>query len=206
MKKHSFFFVAALLMSQLAFAAPKIQQVEPLSWWTNMETPLTLMLHGQDLKDAQVTIQQVVRGKVMRGACHGLEVKGQHNAESPNYLFVDLAVNEPGTYRITLKKGNKRATYDYTINERRAGSRERQSFTAADVIYLIMSDRFVDGDESNNSTKDTREKADKSNVNGRWGGDIQGIINSLDHIAKLGCTAIWPLLWGRKLTRKNGSA
>ena len=192
MKKHSFFFVAALLMSQLAFAAPKIQQVEPLSWWTNMETPLTLMLHGQDLKDAQVTIQQVVRGKVMRGACHGLEVKGQHNAESPNYLFVDLAVNEPGTYRITLKKGNKRATYDYTINERRAGSRERESFTAADVIYLIMSDRFVDGDESNNSTKDTREKADKSNVNGRWGGDIQGIINSLDHIAKLGCTAIWP--------------
>ena len=192
MRKHSFFFAAVLLMSQMAFAAPKIQQVEPLCWWTEMETPLTLMFHGQDLKDAQVSIQQVVRGKAMRGACHGLVVKGQHNAESANYLFVDMAVNEPGTYRITLKKGNKRATYDYTINERRAGSRERQSFTAADVVYLIMSDRFVDGDESNNSTKDTKEKADKSNVNGRWGGDIQGIINSFDHIAKLGCTAIWP--------------
>ena len=185
-------FAAALLLSQWLLAAPKIQQVEPLCWWTEMNTPLTLLFHGQDLADAQVTVQQVTKGKVMRGACLGLVPTGQHNAESPNYLFVDMAVNQPGTYRITLKKGNKKATYDYTIAERRAGSRERQSFTAADVVYLIMSDRFVDGDESNNSTKNTREKADKNNPNGRFGGDIQGIINSFDHIAKLGCTAIWP--------------
>ena len=159
---------------------------------TNMHTPLTLMFHGTDLADAQVNVQQVLNGKVMRGACLGLVPTGQHNAESPNYLFVDMQVNQPGTYRITLKKGNKKATYDYVIAERRAGSRERKSFTTADVVYLIMSDRFVDGDESNNSTKDTREKSDKNNVNGRFGGDIQGIINSFDHISKLGCTAIWP--------------
>ncbi len=191
MKKH-LFFAAVLLMSQMAVAAPKIEQVEPLCWWTNMKTPLTVMFHGQDLKDAQVSIQQVVNGKVMRGECHGLVVRNQHNAESPNYLFVDLGVFQPGTYRITLKKGNKKASYDYTIAERRKGSRERQSFDASDVIYLIMSDRFVDGDATNNSTANTREKADKSNVHGRFGGDIQGIINSFDHIAKLGCTAIWP--------------
>ncbi|MBR0196297.1 MAG: cyclomaltodextrinase N-terminal domain-containing protein [Paludibacteraceae bacterium] len=173
-------------------AAPKIQQVEPLCWWTNMSTPLTLLFHGEDLQDAQVSVQQVSNGKVMRGACQGLIPTAQHNAESPNYLFVDMAVNQPGVYRITLQKGKKKATYDYTIAERRAGSRERKSFDASDVIYLIMSDRFVDGDTTNNSTKDTQEKADKSNVNGRWGGDIQGIINSFDHIAKLGCTAIWP--------------
>ena len=190
--KKSFFFAAVLLMSQMTFAAPKIQQVEPLCWWTNMQTPLTLMFHGQDLQDAQVSVQQIVRGKAMRGACLGLIPTAQHNAESPNYLFVDMTVNQPGTYRITLKKGNKKATYDYVIAERREGSRERQSFTAEDVVYLIMSDRFVDGDPSNNSTANTREKADKNNVNGRWGGDIQGIINSFDHIAKLGCTAIWP--------------
>ena len=176
----------------LAFAAPKIEQVEPLSWWTNMETPLTIMFHGQDLQDAQVSVQQVMKGKAMRGACHGLVPRSQHNAESPNYLFVDFGVFQPGVYRITLKKGNKKASYDYVIAERREGSRDRKSFDASDVVYLIMSDRFVDGDESNNSTKDTREKGDKSNVNGRWGGDIQGIINSFDHIAKLGCTAIWP--------------
>ncbi|MBR2265319.1 MAG: cyclomaltodextrinase N-terminal domain-containing protein, partial [Paludibacteraceae bacterium] len=189
-KTFSLFF--ALLLAGWLTAAPKIQQVEPLCWWTNMHTPLTLMFHGTDLADAQVNVQQVLNGKVMRGACLGLVPTGQHNAESPNYLFVDMQVNQPGTYRITLKKGNKKATYDYVIAERRAGSRERKSFTTADVVYLIMSDRFVDGDESNNSTKDTREKSDKNNVNGRFGGDIQGIINSFDHISKLGCTAIWP--------------
>ena len=185
-------FAAALIASQLVFAAPKIEQVEPLCWWTNMHTPLTLLFHGQDLSDAQVSVQQVVKGKVMRGQCLGLVPTGQHNAESPNYLFVDMQVNDPGTYRITLQKGKKKASYDYVISERREGSRQRNSFDASDVVYLIMSDRFVDGDESNNSTPDTREKADKNNVNGRWGGDIQGIINSFDHIKKLGCTAIWP--------------
>ena len=190
--KKNLFFAAVLLMGQMAFAAPKIQQVEPLSWWTDMQTPLTLLFHGQDLKDAQVSVQQLAKGKVMRGACHGLVPVSQHNAESPNYLFVDFSVSQPGTYRITLKKGNKKATYDYVINERREGSRERRSFDASDVVYLIMSDRFVDGDESNNSTKNTREKSNKADVNSRWGGDIQGIINSFDHISKLGCTAIWP--------------
>ena len=190
--KRNFFFAAVLLMSQLAFAAPKIEQVEPLCWWTDMKMPLTVLFHGQDLSDAQVSVQAVVKGKVQKGECTGLVARSQHNAESPNYLFVDFGVFQPGTYRITLKKGNKKATYDYVIAERRKGSRERRSFDASDVVYLIMSDRFVDGDASNNSTKDTREKADKSNVNGRFGGDIQGIINSFDHIKKLGCTAIWP--------------
>jgi glycosidase len=190
--KKSMLLLCALMATMIANAAPKIEQVEPLCWWTNMHTPLTLLFHGQDLADAQVTVQQIVKGKVMRGNCLGLVPTGQHNAESPNYLFVDMHVNEPGTYRITLKKGKKKASYDYVIAERREGSRQRKSFDASDVVYLIMSDRFVDGDESNNSTKDTQEKADKSNVNGRWGGDIQGIINSFDHIKKLGCTAIWP--------------
>ena len=184
--------VCALAATMIASAAPKIEQVEPLCWWTNMHTPLTILFHGQDLADAQVSVQQIVNGKVMRGNCLGLVPTGQHNAESPNYLFVDMHVNEPGTYRITLQKGKKKASYDYVIAERRDGSRQRKSFDASDVVYLIMSDRFVDGDESNNSTANTREKADKSNVNGRWGGDIQGIINSFDHIKKLGCTAIWP--------------
>ena len=184
--------VCALAATMIASAAPKIEQVEPLSWWTNMHTPLTILFHGQDLADAQVSVQQIVNGKVMRGNCLGLVPTGQHNAESPNYLFVDMHVNEPGTYRITLKKGKKKASYDYVIAERHDGSRQRKSFDASDVVYLIMSDRFVDGDESNNSTANTREKANKADVNGRWGGDIQGIINSFDHIKKLGCTAIWP--------------
>ena len=95
MKKHLFLSVALLAMCQFAIAAPKIQQVEPLCWWTNMATPLTIMFHGEDLSDAQVSVQQIANGKVMRGACHGLVPRSQHNAESPNYLFVDFGVFQP---------------------------------------------------------------------------------------------------------------
>ena len=189
--KHRFLFLALLLCSTL-WAAPKITRVEPLCWWTDMHQPLTLMFYGEDLQDATVSIQELAAGRIMRGQCIGLVPTGQHNAESKNYLFVDMDVRQAGTYRITLRKGNRRATCDYTIYDRREGSRERQSFTSADVVYLIMSDRFVDGDPSNNSTDNTREKADKQNIHGRFGGDIQGIISQLGHISDLGATAIWP--------------
>ena len=189
--KKLFLFVA--LFSAITLSAkPRIDRAEPLCWWTEMNCPLTLLLHGEDLADAQVTINQLHNGRIVKGECLGLQVKGQHNAESPNYLFVDLAVNEPGIYRITLKKGKRTTSVDYTINTRREGSRERQGFNSSDMIYLIMSDRFVDGDESNNTLPTMAEAANKESVHGRFGGDIQGIINSLDHIASLGATAIWP--------------
>lgn len=189
--KHNLFF-CFLCLPLIVLASPKITRVEPLCWWTDMNQPLTLMFYGEDLQDAQVQIQEIAAGKVMRGQCLGLVAKGQHNAESRNYLFVDMDVREAGTYRITLRKGNRHATYNYTIRERREGSRERQSFTTADVVYLIMSDRFVDGDPTNNSTDNTHENADKQNVHGRFGGDIAGIISQFDHIKQLGATAIWP--------------
>ena len=189
--KYRFLFVALLLCSTL-WANPKINRVEPLCWWTDMHQPLTLMFYGEDLQDATVSVQELAAGRVMRGQCIGLVPTAQHNAESKNYLFVDMDVRQAGIYRITLRKGNRRATYDYTIYDRREGSRDRCSFTSADVVYLIMSDRFVDGDPSNNSTDNTREKADKQNIHGRFGGDIQGIISQLGHISALGATAIWP--------------
>ena len=191
-KKVFLLFSVALLSVFTAKATPRIDRAEPLCWWTNMNCPLTLMLHGEDLSDAQVSISPLHNGRVVKGECTGLQVKGQHNAESPNYLFVDLAVNEPGTYRITLKKGKRTTSVDYHIYTRREGSRDRQGFNSSDMIYLIMSDRFVDGDESNNTVDNMAEACNKESVHGRFGGDIQGIINSLDHIAELGATAIWP--------------
>ena len=187
MNKNLLTLAVALLSAISLSAKPRIDRAEPLCWWTEMNCPLTLMLQGEDLADAQVSIQKLHKGKTQ-----GLQVTGQHNAESPNYLFVDLAVNEPGTYRITLKKNNRTTCVDYTIHTRREGSRERQGFTSADMIYLIMSDRFVDGNTNNNTLKGMAEKANKNNVHGRFGGDIQGIINSLDYISSLGATAIWP--------------
>jgi glycosidase len=182
----------ALLCAISLSAKPRIDRAEPLCWWVDMQCELTLLLHGEDLSDAEVHISQLHNGKVMKGACTGLVVKGQHNAESKNYLFVDLDVKEAGDYRITLKKGKRSTSVDYSIYTRRDGSREREGFSSKDMIYLIMSDRFVDGDASNNTLAEMAEAADKSNVHGRFGGDIQGIINSLDHIASLGATAIWP--------------
>lgn len=192
MKNKFLLIISLLAMSMVMNAKPVIQRVEPLCWWTEMNTPLTLLFQGEDLADAQVTVQEVVGNKVMRGQCLGLVPKAQHNAESPNYLFVDMDVKQAGTYRITLTKNKKKATWTYTINPRREGSRMRQSFTSADVVYLIMSDRFVDGDETNNNLPQMAEKTDKSNVHGRFGGDIAGIVSQLDHISRLGATAIWP--------------
>ncbi len=180
------FLAAGMLLS-----AQTISRVEPLSWWTDMKLPLTLMFQGEDLQDAQVTIQKKVAKKKFV-ATEGLQVRGQHNAESPNYLFVDVAVKEAGTYRFVLKKGKKQAVWEYVIDERRPGSAMRPSFSSADCIYLIMSDRFVDADPSNNSTANTLEKGNKNSLDGRWGGDIQGIINSLDYIKQTGATAVWP--------------
>ena len=183
-------FTLLLTLGVTCMYAQQVKRVEPLSWWTDMRTPLTLMLYGTDLRDAQVTVQKQ-DGKKLRPT-EGLVVRGQHNAESKNYLFLDMEVREAGNYMLLVKKGKKTVKVPYSISERRSGSADRKSFTEADVIYLIMSDRFVDGDPTNNSTVDTRENVNKESLDGRWGGDIQGIINSMDYIKELGATAIWP--------------
>lgn len=177
-----------------ALSAQTISKVEPLSWWTDMNCPLTLMFYGNNLQDAEITIQKYEGNK--RIPTQGLILKGQHNAESPNYLFADIEVREAGNYLFTLQKGKKKTSVRYTINTRRTGSRERASFTTKDVIYLLMPDRFVDGDSTNNYMTSVKEPTDKQNIHGRYGGDIQGIINSLDYIKDLGATMVWstPLL------------
>ncbi|MBO4577490.1 MAG: cyclomaltodextrinase C-terminal domain-containing protein [Paludibacteraceae bacterium] len=175
---------------------PRIERAEPLSWFTDMKMPLTLMLQGEDLADATVTIQQVVAGRVMKGQCLGLTVKRQHNAESPNYLFVDLDVKQSGTYRITLTKNKKSAHVDYVISQRRPEPAANTSYGPEDVIYLIMPDRFANGDPTNDNTDNTAEKSAPTEWFGRHGGDLKGIIDHLDAIKALGATAIWntPLL------------
>ena len=191
MRKHVFLAAFVALFAMGTQAAPQIQRAEPLNWWTGMHTQLTLMLQGQDLADAKVEIHLLKDGVPERCKAKGLTVRGQHNAESKNYLFVDLNVKRAGTYRITLTKDGQQASWDYQIREREKNT-QRESFSSKDVVYLIMSDRFVDGDPSNNDTPDTREKSNKQNVHGRFGGDIAGIMQQLDHIADLGATAIWP--------------
>ena len=166
----------------------QVMRVEPLSWWVGMQTPLQLLVQGEAISEYEVRIEG-----------EGVAVTGVHKADSPNYLFVDVAIDakaEAGTRYLVFTRGEESFKVPYELAARREGSRERQSFTTADAIYLLMPDRFANGDPSNDSTEDTLEKADRKNLHGRHGGDLQGIIDHLDYIADLGMTAIWstPLL------------
>jgi len=170
-------------------AGGRVAHVEPLSWWTGMRTPLQLMIHGDAISACEVRIEGPA----------GLRVSRIHKADSPDYLFVDVEVAAdaaPGTRYLVFTRGGETFKVPYDIAARRAGSAARQSFTAADMIYLLMPDRFADGDPSIDSTPDTAEDADRSAFFGRHGGDLQGMIDRLDYIADLGATAVWstPLL------------
>lgn len=167
----------------------QVNHVEPPSWWTGMKLPLQLMVNGPDISSYDVSI---------KGA-PGVKVSGVEKAESPNYLFVNVDIPDnakPGTYELVFTKDGKSFEYPYEIASRREGSAERKSYTTADVIYLLMPDRFANGNPDNDSTDDTAEKADRSSLWGRHGGDIQGIIDHLDYFNDLGVTTIWstPLL------------
>ena len=167
----------------------QVTRVEPLSWWTGMKMPLQLLVQGENISEYNVAIEG---GK-------GVSVEKINKADSPNYVFVDvkIAANaQPGTYYIVFSKDGQSFKYPYEIAAREAGSAERPSFTTADMIYLIMPDRFANGDTTNDSTDDTDDKYARNELFGRHGGDIQGIIDHLDYISDLGATAIWctPLL------------
>ena len=119
---------------------------------------------------------------------------------NPNYLFLDLLINpgnQPGSFRILFTKNNKTvADYNYELKARIQGSSLRQGFNSSDVIYLLMPDRFANGDTANDNMPGMKEPVHRSDPNGRHGGDIKGILQHLDYIRDLGATAIWinPLL------------
>ena len=197
-----FFSLALMLVLVFSASAAKprlsINHVEPLSWWVGMTTPLQLMVNATSISEYGVEI--LPKGQ-------GVEVTALHKADSPNYLFVDVAVAtdaKAGEYTLRFTKGKSKIDYKYTIAERREGSRERESFTTADFVYLIMPDRFANGNPANDNTSDTAEKADRTNPGRRHGGDLEGMIEHLDYIADLGATAIWstPLL----LDDENGAS
>ncbi len=180
-------------------AGKQVLRVEPLSWWVGMKTDLQLMIYGPGISDYSVRIEggRDAEGNATDGS--GVTVKEIHRADSPDYLFVDVDVADgalPGTYWIVFEKDASGFKYPYRISEREPGSASRESFTTADLIYLIMPDRFADGNPDIDSTPDTEEHADRKSPMGRHGGDIQGIIDHLDYISELGATAIWstPLL------------
>ena len=180
-------------------ASPQeISRVEPLSWWTGMHTSLQLMVQGPEISSCEVSV-----------AGSGLSIKKVHKADNPNFLFVDVEVSpsaRPGTYYFLFSREGKTIRYPYLIQDREKGSARRESFTTADMMYLIMPDRFACGNTPQRAYEDGSlvpwsvpelpDKVDRSDAVARHGGNLQGIIDHLDYIEDLGATAIWctPLL------------
>ena len=183
----------------------QVTRVEPLSWWTGMKTPLQLLVQGKGIGGKEIRLE----------GGEGVRVRASHPADSPDYLFVDVEIQanaQPGTYYLVVGEGEEAIKYPYLIRQREKGSAERGSFTTADLVYLIMPDRFASGRAGNDKAWDgdayddgsavawtvpeTPDQVDREDPVARHGGDIQGIIDHLDYIADLGATALWstPLL------------
>ena len=184
---------ACMMMAAPGASAGEVVRVEPLSWWVGMKTPLQLMVQGPGISACDVTFSG-----------RDVTVKAVHKADSPDYLFVDVEVGAsaaPGTYDLVFTCGEKRFTYPYLLRAREEGSAARASFTTADMIYLIMPDRFAKGAAREGAYDDGSghawtpplllDKEDRADPNARHGGNLQGIMDHLDYVADLGATAVW---------------
>ncbi|RZJ66735.1 MAG: alpha-amlyase [Flavobacterium sp.] len=177
MKKLIFLFLT------FSIAQAQIQKTEPPFWYSNMKNPeLQIMFYGKNISKHSVSVSNDV------------VISSVQKTENPNYLFVTIDTkNIPAsTFTFSFKEKDKTAfTQKYELKQRRKDSELRQGFDSSDMVYLIMPDRFANGNPSNDSTPDTKEKSDRKNDHGRHGGDIAGIINNLDYIQSTGATTIW---------------
>ena len=182
--------VIALSFLTLSIYA-QIERVEPAFWWVGMKNPqLQLLIHGSDICNRKVIINYP-----------GIKILKTNRACSPNYLFVTLEINskiaKAGNFNIELTQPDKsKLSVTYELRNRKADSEKRLGFSSEDVIYLLMPDRFANGDTKNDNVDSQPEKADRTIDYGRHGGDIKGMKDHLDYIKELGATAIWstPLL------------
>ncbi len=161
----------------------QIEKVEPPFWWSDMNlSDVQIMFYGKNIADNQVTVS------------NGIIIKGIQKTENPNYVFVTIDTKNTSAqdFVFTFKNKNKSFIQNYSLKSRKENSKNRKSFDSSDMIYLIMSDRFANGNPNNDSDKNLTEKVNRANKDGRHGGDIEGIIKNLDYIKELGATAIWP--------------
>jgi glycosidase len=176
-------FLAAITWSSLA-AAQTVSKIEPSSWWTGMEMDtVEFMVYGNDISrlSAESTTLKVLKSEAL---------------ESPNYLFVTAVVPSDAAagkhyFSFLNSKGKKVAKTVVLIQNRTEGSAARKGFSSADFIYLITPDRFRNGDPSNDQVKGMLEGPNREFIGGRHGGDLAGIIESLDYFEKMGISSLW---------------
>jgi len=176
MRKIIFF----LLISISAIA--QVDIMEPPFWYEGMNhSDLQIMFYGKNIAQNEVTVSK------------NITIKSIQKTENPNYVFVTIDTKNTPAQDIvfTFKNGKKSFTKSYAIKSRKENSRYRKSYDSSDVIYLLMPDRFANGNPNNDSTNETTEKANRNLPGGRHGGDIEGVIKNLDYIKELGATAVW---------------
>jgi neopullulanase len=180
------FCVYLWLTLSVAAQTPEIIKVDPPSWWIGSSmNPVRLMIRGKNLQGARVQVS-------------GLRVGIAKVNERGTYIFVDAFIAQPGKHdvSITTPRGSARTSFEVLGPLNRTG--RFQGFSPADVMYLIMIDRFADGDPSNNEPI-----YDRKNKFYYHGGDLQGVINHLPYLKDLGVTAIWLTPWYDNYDRLN---
>lgn len=177
------FFI--LFICSLITAQNQLQNIEPPFWFTGMEyQDFQLMLHGKDIALYTPTLSY-----------DGVKITGIDTTDNKNYLFLNLKIEKntkPGLLLFSFDKGKKSFKFSYELRPKNTNYK-RLEISAKDVIYLITPDRFVNGNKNNDSIKGYFQKADRSDVRFRHGGDIAGIVSKLDYIKEMGFTAIWSM-------------
>ncbi|WP_371764009.1 glycoside hydrolase family 13 protein [Massilia sp.] len=178
--------ISAMLPALWAGAAPyAIQHVEPMNWWVGMKSSeLQVMVHGEKIAELEPAL-----------AYPGVRIAGVERTDNPNFLFVNLkigATTKPGELELQFKRGKDVVTtVPYRLDARRKDSAARRGFDSGDAVYLIVPDRFANGNPANDDAG-MREKSDRGNPDGRHGGDLAGMQAQLDYIRNLGFTMVWP--------------
>lgn len=179
-------FFPGFFISTAVAQLPELERVEPMSWWVGMKNPkLQLVVHGNKIAEKNVSINYP-----------GVRLLRVNKVENPNYVFLDLEIGptaKAGSFPINfLDKTLKAVSYTYVLKNRDKTPNRIQGVTSSDLIYLIMPDRFANGDKTNDVVAGMEETAlNRDSMYYRHGGDIQGIINQLDYIKDLGVTTIW---------------
>ena len=175
----------AVALGMLAgHAAVKVDRIEPTNWYVGMKDPsVQLMVYGEGIRDAEVAIDYA-----------GVTIDSLVRLDSPNYLLVYLNTRgaQPGTVEMTFKQGRSKKKVKYQLLAREMSGDKRMGFTNADVLYMLMPDRFADGNPANNQIAGMQPyKNDRTKPSLRHGGDIEGIRQHLDYFTQLGVTALW---------------
>lgn len=166
-----------------------ITRIEPENWFAGMKNPqVQLMVYGHNIREAQVSTDYP-----------GAKIDSLVRLDSPNYLLIYLNLNgaQPGNMPLTFTQGGSKKRVMYAIKPRTMQGEDRKGFTNADVLYMLMPDRFANGNPKNDVVKGMRDElCNRNEPSLRHGGDIEGIRQHLDYFKELGVTALWftPLL------------